>query len=556
MVSLVAGAPVETINGALGLLVQRHLLERIHRGGAYYRLHETTATFLQTWLKGTKGLDALQIKVRDAVRTYTRTYTDRMRADAADVEAATRLAVEMDLILATAQWSAARGDSDVANELAAMLTSAGSFVSDYGYAYDVGLLRRLAATSTTAFPAHSVPLQPPAPRPVVEDTADDEDDLLDEDESLADDLVDDDDLIDLADEDEDADEAVDDEAAPLPFDNPSRQTPVVPVQQRPIVDRRNQADELAALAAQQVRQGKDTEAIASYSEALALFEGLNDAPGMLTALQGLASLTVATENSQAAVLHATRGITLATEHGNDTARMHLLMTLGEAREQLGESGEAIRALEQALEIAESLEDKSAEGQILLQLGYAQLDAGANSSATETWDRALALFRSRDQRALEGRALGGLGTANGELGRWSEAIGYFGSALHIAREVKDRDEELLQLINLADAHVQSNQLGQAVLRYRQALHIAFEMDNEEAIVSTTVDLARLLVESPRHLRIAEMLVDAALEVDGHDRDLRRLKERIEDEFEALGDSVDMKPISGTARDYAANAYQLE
>ena len=92
-----------------------------------------------------------------------------------------------------------------------------------------------------------------------------------------------------------------------------------------------------------------------------------------------------------------------------------------------------------------------------------------------------------------------------------------SALYIAREVGDKAEELLQLNNLAYAAVQAEDLGQAVLRYRQALHLAYEQD---------------------------------------DRDVNNLQQRIGGELamqQAQG--ATLKPVNGTARDYAANAYAL-
>lgn len=593
MMGLVAGAPTEIITGALNQLVQRGLIERSTRyGQPYYRLHEITYTFLQTWLRGSKSLDPLQAKVREAVRVFTRRYADAARANPGDATAGDRLAAEMELILATAQWAAQGDDRDLVNQLAGALLSAGAFVSERGYTYDLQLLRRLSASSTTPFPAHAAVAEParpvaPAPGPVsimdtlaaaeapltiapaaeedeeepdapdlipLQDDADDEvvpEDATPDDEA---DVIDDD-----ADEDEPGEAEIE---SPLPFvddaqaDSETQQHRRAAGLARQAGDRRTQADELASLARTQEREGKDTEAIATASEALALYEELNDTPGMLSALEALARLTVRTENAQAAVLHASRGAALAREFGNAPARMALLAALGDARQLLGESEDALRAYSEALEIALGSADVLAAGQIQLKLGYAQLDAGDASSAMKTWDEALSQFRSQNRRDLEARALGGIGTANGELGRWTEAVGYFGSALHIAREVGDRAEEALQLSNLADAHVQANQLGQAVMRYRQALHLAYEADNDDAVISTVVDLGRLLVESPRHLPIAELLVNDALTRAPHDRDLRRLKERIEDEREALGESVAYKPVAGTARDYAANAYRME
>jgi hypothetical protein len=122
-------------------------------------------------------------------------------------------------------------------------------------------------------------------------------------------------------------------------------------------------------------------------------------------------------------------------------------------------------------------------------------------------------------------------------------------------MKDREDEMLRLSDMGYASVQAHQLGQAVLRYRQALHLAYESGVRENIVSTTVDLARLLAESQRHLSITEMLVKAALEVDPNDRDLKRLLERIEDERAVLPEGFQEAQVAGTAQDYASNAYAM-
>src|SRR5690606_37002430 len=112
MISLIGSAPQETITQALTMLVQRQLVERIYRyGQPYYRLHPITHAFTQSWLRGSNRLETLQDKVRDSVLEYARKYST------ADSTAYDRLAAEMDLIVATARWSAESGNRDVANQL-------------------------------------------------------------------------------------------------------------------------------------------------------------------------------------------------------------------------------------------------------------------------------------------------------------------------------------------------------------------------------------------------------------------------------------------------------
>jgi tetratricopeptide (TPR) repeat protein len=369
--------------------------------------------------------------------------------------------------------------------------------------------------------------------------------------------------LDIEDEDDDEEEEISDQvdvlddlvdavAAAAP-DEMTRLRGVL-VKARQSGDVRRQIMALLDIGKEQVAQSMDNEAIATYNEALNGYESLNDKLGALETLDQLAALTVKTDNAQAAVLHAGRGVKIA-EELNDTAKqMQLLMTLGDARQQLGESDEAETAYAGALEIARRRRDSTQEGVILYKLGYAQLDNSQPELAVENWEQALKLFRIQMRREYEGKVMGALGSAYGDLGRWSEAINLHNSALHMAREVGDREEEALQLASLGYSSVKANQLPQAVLRYRQSLHLAYEMSDRDTVVSLIVELVRMLMRSPRHLTVCELLLDDALDIDSKDKDLNALSEAVAArKAEAVG--VEFIAIQGTARDYAANAYKL-
>jgi tetratricopeptide (TPR) repeat protein len=232
-----------------------------------------------------------------------------------------------------------------------------------------------------------------------------------------------------------------------------------------------------------------------------------------------------TFNFQAAAMHAARGVNLAEELGDDDTRMQLHITLGDSRQQLGESELAAADYSRALAISRNRDDEQHEAMILYKLGYAQLDSNDTEAAVDTWEHALTLFKRQARRRYEGRVLGALGSAYGDLGRWAEAVNFHTSALYIARETQDRDEESLQLVSLAFAATQANQLG-------------------------------LLLQSRRHVTVAELLVEDALTVEPGDRELEQLRERIASEYQ-LAESYGTKliEVAGTAQDYAANAYAL-
>ncbi len=370
-------------------------------------------------------------------------------------------------------------------------------------------------------------------------------------------------LLDLDDEDDELDESEDLPVISTPLE-PDAAEPADELtrlqnglrQARQQNDTKKQVDLLGKIGQLEASRGMDNEAISTYTEALGAYEKLDESENILQMLDMLSALMVKTENSSAAVLHATRGIKMADELADADTKMHLLITLADARQQLGESDDAIRSYEKALEIARTEDDEQNEALILYKLGYAQLDSSQPDTAAETWEQALKLFKAQGKRDYEGRVMGGLGTAYGDLDRWTEAINFHNSALYIAREVKDKEVEALELSNLGYASYKANQLGQALIRYRQSLHLAYEANNRENIVSNIVDTVRLLAKSPKHLGIADLLLNDAIPLDPTDRDVLKLKEVVTSaKMQAIAENVDLLPASGTAKEYAANAYKM-
>ena len=153
-------------------------------------------------------------------------------------------------------------------------------------------------------------------------------------------------------------------------------------------------------------------------------------------------------------------------------------------------------------------------------------------------------------------LRGLGTAHAALERWSEAVNFHTSALHIAREISSQEQEARQLRQLGQLLIEANRLPEALTRYRQALHVAYQADDGEDIVTVIVELVTLMMRSPSLASIAELLIDDAMTYDADNRDVLRLRDEIAlAKEQAEANSAALAEVAGTARDYAANAYQL-
>ncbi|MEQ8675712.1 MAG: hypothetical protein RLP44_20365 [Aggregatilineales bacterium] len=585
MLSMISGAPVENITQAMNIITQLRLVETIQRSGEpYYVLHTITHRFLQTWLKTSNRLETLEAKVRDTIVAYSEKYK-------LDQNSYNKLAIEMDAFLAAAHWAKENDQPDLISQLIANLNDADDFVTDTGYTYELMALRDLTSGSTSAFPGHpssgvSISDDLQSPEDFLDDfiLSDDDDDDFNEDDFDDEDFDDEDDFEedDLEDEidfgDDDDEEVIsenrplqifsdlDDESEPVVIPAPPATIDLTTTditqlrstlaQLKQSGDLNRQPDVLKAIGQQQVSRGMNNEAIATYTDLLNVFEELDNKRGVVETIDMLSALMVKNENSQAAIMQASRGARLAQEMNDATTQMHLLTTLGDARQQLGESDAAINDYTGALAISREMGDTQNEAIILYKLGYAQLDGSDPETAIETWEQALQLFKTQGKRGYEGQTMGALGSAYGDLDRWSESLSFHNSALYIAREVGDRDEEAQQLASLGYAAVQANDLGQAVLRYRQALHLALEDDNTDDIVSNIVDLTRLLAESRKHLLIAQVLIDKASAHDPTDPDVLKLTERISSEITlAEAYQTNMLAVNGTVEDYAANAYSL-
>ena len=623
------------IDQSMTILSRLFLVERFQRcDEAHYRVHPLVHSFLQDKADESERLDDLRQGNVGAVSEYLNTYRD-------SPDAAKRLICELESLIATAKRAADSGDGDLAGEIAAALEAVDGLVDDAGYAYELKLLESLRDGRVLEF------------EDIIKDIKEDEE--APEDEAQ---------LISEGDGDIDLENEIDDEDVLEPFDAGEESTqPAAPVADDstfvPIDDdelqtvnidqlrtalhvasQNNETDRqlqiLKAIAKVQINQGRESEAMATYSEVLEIYETSADKDGVLETLDTLAGLLISSESTPAALEqvklrtaltlarqhedtsrvlqileaigkfqidqkretealatfnevlsiheaeddkagilatldmlagllvrtdaavtalnHIQRGLHLAEELDERETEMFLRTTSGDAHLALGEAVTAIEAYELALTIARNRDDQQNEANILHNLGLALLDAGDTRQAIEMLEGANDLFKQQSKRDREGQVLRGLGEVNVKLERWSEAVNFHTSALYIAREIQDSDAEAQQLRSLGQVLIQANRLPEALTRFRQALHVAYESGNADDIVAVITELVNLMMRNQFLSSIAELLVNDGLAYDADDRELLRLKSEVASAKEyAAEKGIALAVVAGTAREYAANAY---
>ncbi len=311
---------------------------------------------------------------------------------------------------------------------------------------------------------------------------------------------------------------------------------------------------LEAVGKVQISQNREKDAVATYNEVLTIHEKQENKAGILETLDMLAGLLVRSNSSVSALQHVQRGLHLADELEDDEAAMYLQISSGDAHRELGEASMAVEAYERALSKARHRDDLQNEAFISYKLGMAYLDADEERRAIEMLEDAKDRFKEQSKRDMEGEVLRGLGEVNAKLKRWSEAVNFHTSALYIAREIDDLATEAHQLRHLGQILIKADRLPEALTRFRQALHVAYEEQNKSEVVGVIAELVSLMMRNLFLSSIAELLINDGLTYDPDDRELLRLKSEVAGAKErAAARGVALAVVAGTAREYAANAY---
>jgi tetratricopeptide (TPR) repeat protein len=140
---------------------------------------------------------------------------------------------------------------------------------------------------------------------------------------------------------------------------------------------------------------------------------------------------------------------------------------------LGEVRRAVEAYEQALVIAQELGDRQGEATLLGNLGNCYASLGEVQRAVETHEQALAMARGLGDRQGEARHLANLGNCYASLGEVQRAVGAYEQVLAIVRGLGFRQGEAIALINLGACDATRDHWESAIQRYHQAIRIADE-----------------------------------------------------------------------------------
>jgi CHAT domain-containing protein len=168
-----------------------------------------------------------------------------------------------------------------------------------------------------------------------------------------------------------------------------------------------------------------------------------------------------------------------------------LSNVGLVIANLGDSVRALNYYQQALAIAQDLQDQEQQIRVLNNIATRYSDFGQFSQALATYQQALETATSLNNRQLISLVLNNMGSVYRSQGRYPEALKATQESLALAQQIDDRFAQVNRLSNLATNYVDLDNFSQATQCLQQALELARSLGTkglESTILNNLADAA--------------------------------------------------------------------
>ena len=264
----------------------------------------------------------------------------------------------------------------------------------------------------------------------------------------------------------------------------------------------SEADRLLEQGFQQFNRSQFQEALASWEQALELYQEIGDRAGEATTLYNLGTAYYPLSQYERAIDSLKQSLTIAREIEDRSIEGWALGNLGRIHHILGQYEQAIDLYQQQLTIAHEIDERSMQSLALSNLGIVYRDLGQYEHAIDLFEQSLVIFRETGDRSQEGSVLIRLGHSYQGLAQYEQAINLYQQGLAISLEVGNRLEEAISLASLGIVHSALGEYGQAIVYHQRYLAIIREIG---AFEEEPIALANLGTEY-LHLGQYERAVD--------------------------------------------------
>ena len=184
----------------------------------------------------------------------------------------------------------------------------------------------------------------------------------------------------------------------------------------------------------------------SYRNSMSESSRISDGLGKAQALVGLGLVYVYLDESDQSLNSSAEALSLADKLGDQELRAKVLSNyaLGYlARRKLGDLAQASRNIDEALKIAEKLNDPNTIARALLFSGFIKTSFGQLGEALALYQRAVSLWQAQNKLEWQSRALSAMGGVYVATGEPQKALNYIEQALAMQQQLGNRKPRRLR-----------------------------------------------------------------------------------------------------------------
>jgi eukaryotic-like serine/threonine-protein kinase len=225
-----------------------------------------------------------------------------------------------------------------------------------------------------------------------------------------------------------------------------------------------------------------------FDKARAQFESILKAdPKNIKALWQMGVVEFREGNPQAALEPLSKGLSLAIQVDNPEQKALTLQALGIAYRKMNKPDEAIRNIQDSMEITRKLGMKRLLANSLAELAQDQITIGKPDAATTSYNEALAMLREIGVKKDYGDILINRGVLYQTRGEYDKALQDYKEALQIERDANDVNYEALCLSNIGDVYFAKYDTDNALIYYQQSLALRQKLNQPIYLAQTLIAL---------------------------------------------------------------------
>jgi len=211
-------------------------------------------------------------------------------------------------------------------------------------------------------------------------------------------------------------------------------------------------------------------------------------PKNIRTLWQMGSVEYQRGDPQAALEPLDKGLSLAVELDNPEQKAFILQALGISYRLMNKPEEAIKSLQDSMEVTRKLGMKRLLAACLGEMADNQITIGKPDAAMASYNQALQILREVGVKKDYGDLLINRGLLYTHLGEYDKALQDYKDALQIQRDANDVNYQALCLNNIGVVYFKKYDLDNALIYYQQSLQLRQQLNQPVYLAQTLSSLA--------------------------------------------------------------------